>query len=86
MNKENPKSSIVENEKLVFEKMCKKYLVIIIRNKISFSAFVNKMTIPELIFKKVQNTFNYCVKSKKIDYSIKQINQDEIIIDSIINN
>ena len=25
LNKENPKSSITKNEKLVFEKMCKKY-------------------------------------------------------------
>jgi len=41
----------------VLKQTCFKYLILTIRNKISFSAFQKGMTIPELFLRTIQNTY-----------------------------
>jgi hypothetical protein len=43
----------------VFKKVCLKYTILIIRNKISYSAFLQNKTIIELFISNIKQTFDF---------------------------
>lgn len=42
---------------MVFRKAVLKYRILIIRSKISYEAFIKKMTIPELLLNQITKTY-----------------------------
>ena len=72
ISKSREQQYIQINEADIFRKVCLKYTILKIRHKISYMAFMQKKTIPELFIKQIQATHTFLKKSNAIDFDYKQ--------------
>ena len=71
---EDDKLYMTEKEKYqMLRSTCLKYKVMRLRSKISYEAFVQHMTVPELFYTKILNTFNDLTLLNEIKRNFDQV-------------
>ena len=63
-----------------------KYTILKIRHKISYSAFLEKKTIPELLIGQILTTYRMLQRNKVIPINDMKDYQNELVFRSMMNN
>lgn len=74
------------NEHTLFRKVYLKYIIMKVRSKISYSAFVKRLTVPELIVRTIYNTYLKFLESGGIPQpSQEEQNRHDKVFDDLDN-
>ena len=83
ISKSREQQYIQINEAEIFRKVCLKYTILKIRHKISYMAFIQKKTIPQLLFQGILNTYQKLQTNKVIEINEAKESLEEFVIKAL---